>query len=160
MRPLFIVCALITCALFSLTATATEIPAPMLNAMGLSGIQTLTDAQGQEIRGTFVANVAYIYAGQQAQVNATQTIKVPNGKLTVANVAYVDAGKQAKVNTNQTVVVKGRGSVTAINFASISTGTAAKGQRQPVDPCRPVNAHQTPQVSCGVYLLLWSHHAN
>ena len=122
MRPFLVLCVLLlTCTV----AIAAEIPAPMLNAMGLSGIQTLSDAQGQAIRGSgFVSNEAYINAGQQAIVNATQLLRV-SGKASAGNVLYVDAGKQAKVNAYQVVVVKPGGRVSAINYAAISAGAKA-----------------------------------
>lgn len=122
MRPFLVLCVLLlTCTV----AIAAEIPTPMLNTMGLSGIQTLSDAQGQAIRGSgFVSNEAYINAGQQAVVNATQIIRV-SGKASAGNVLYVDAGKQAKVNTYQTITVKPGGRSSAINYAAISTGLKA-----------------------------------
>jgi hypothetical protein len=75
MRSVAVVCIVALAALFFVGAAGAaekgQVPGQMLASMGISGMQPLSDAQGMQVRGKFLANIAVIRGGGFNSVTQT-----------------------------------------------------------------------------------------
>ena len=119
MRSLLCVC-LVACVVltagFAGAANPGQVPDNTLAMLGLSGMQTMTDVQGTEVRG--MGGVAVVYG--------TETATAPGGAKAVNGYFVVDSGRNSATSAGAAISVAAAG-IGGSNGKFVVVGSAAVG---------------------------------